>query len=95
MGAASDLILTHLNNTSLANIPDRIKALRNAYPYKPIVSNEDERTGYEAAAAARAAVTAGASYGLMEKRNQNYSFYFGGWGDDPVAYDRLRALSGN
>jgi hypothetical protein len=95
VAAASDLILTHLNNISLANIPDRIRALRNAYPYKPIVSNEDSRTGYEAAAAARAAVTAGASYGLMEKRNQNYSFYFGGWADDPAAYDRLMALSGN
>ena len=94
VGAASDIILTHFNSTPLADIPDRVHALQRAYPSKPIICNEDERTGSSAAAAARASVGAGASYGLMLKRNQVYSFSFGGWGDDPVAYDRFKLLSG-
>jgi len=94
VGAASDIILTHFNRTSLADIADRVHALRIAYPHKPIVGNEDSRTGSYAAAAARVAVGAGASYGLLVRGNQDYSFYFRGWGDDPVAYDRFKLLSG-
>jgi hypothetical protein len=94
VAAASDLLLIHLNALSLSEIPTRIKALRNAYPGKPVVCNEDARTGSAAAAAASASVQAGASYGLMvERKNQHYPFDFNGRSDDPTAYDRYVALT--
>jgi hypothetical protein len=91
---ASDLILVHFNNLGLSAISDRVRALRKAHPGKPIVCNEDARTGKEAASAAAASVEAGASYGLMvERKNQHYPFEFRGRDDDPVAYDRYEALT--
>jgi hypothetical protein len=93
VGAASDLIITHLNAISLSDISSRIRALREAYPHKPIVCNEDVRTGSAAAKAATISVGSGASYGLMLKWNQSYPFYFTGRQDDPIAYDRFLALA--
>ena len=94
VAAASDIILIHFNNVSLPDIPKRIQALRKAYPGKPIVCNEDARTGSAAAAAALASVKAGASYGLMvERRNQHYPFEFRGRNDDPAAYGRYVELT--
>jgi hypothetical protein len=94
VAAASDLILVHFNNLGLSEIPTRIRALRKEHPDKPIVCNEDARTGSAAAAAALASVEAGASYGLMvEHRNQFYPFDFGGRSDDPAAYDRYVKLT--
>ena len=94
VAAASDVILVHLNSTSLSDIATRVRALRNAYPGKPIVCNDDARTGSAAAAAASASVGAGASYGLMvERQNQHYPFDFEGRSDDPAAYDRYVALT--
>jgi hypothetical protein len=88
VAAASDLILVHFNGLDLSEIPARIRALRQEYPGKPIVCNEDARTGSAAAAAARASVKARASYGLMvERKNQYYAFEFRGRSDDPAAYD--------
>ena len=79
---------------SLSEIPTRLRALRTAYPGKPIVCNEDARSGSAAAAAASASVGAGASYGLMvEDQNQYYPFDFHGRKDDPIAYDRYVALT--
>ncbi|MBA3259532.1 MAG: hypothetical protein H0T68_08715 [Gemmatimonadales bacterium] len=91
--AASDLILTHFNVLSISDIPARVRALKTTYPNKPIVCNEDDRTGSQAAAAARASVGAGASYGLMLNRNQHYPFYFQGRQDDPAAYGEYIALT--
>ncbi len=94
VAAASDLILVHFNSLSLSEIPARIQALRKEYPGKPIVCNEDARTGSAAAAAARASVKAGGSYGLMvERRNQHYDFEFRGRSDDPAAYDGYLELT--
>jgi hypothetical protein len=94
VGAASDLILVHFNNLALSDIAARVRALRTAYPGKPIVCNEDSRTGSAAASAASASVQAGASYGLMvERRNQHWDFDFYGRRDDPAAYDRYVALT--
>ncbi len=93
VGAAGDLIITHVNTLSLSDIPTRLRALKAAYPNKPIVCNEDDRTGSQAAAAARASVGAGASYGLMLDKNQHYPFYFQGRRDDPAAYDQYVALT--
>jgi hypothetical protein len=94
VAAASNLILVHFNGLALSEIPARIQALRQEYPGKPIVCNEDARTGSAAAAAARASVKAGGSYGLMvERRNQYYPFEFRGRSDDPAAYDAYALLT--
>jgi hypothetical protein len=94
VAAASDLILVHFNGVPLSDIPARVRDLRSSHPGKPIVCNEDGRTGSAAAAAASSSVTAGASYGLMvERKNQYYPFDFQGRGDDPAAYDRYVALT--
>jgi hypothetical protein len=94
VASASDLIIVHYNSLALSEIPDSVKAIRRAYPGKPILSNEDQRVGSAAAAAASASVQAGASYGLMlERKNQHYPFVFQGRSDDPVVYDRFVALT--
>ena len=94
VAAASDLILVHFNNLGLSEIRERVRALRRDHPDKPIVCNEDARTGSAAAAAALASVEGGASYGLMvERRNQFYPFEFRGRSDDPAAYDRYVKLT--
>jgi hypothetical protein len=94
VAAASDLILVHFNSVAVSDIPARVRALRSTYPGKPVVCNEDARTGSAAAAAASASTRAGASYGLMVERvNQYYDFDFLGRRDDPTAYDRYVALT--
>jgi hypothetical protein len=92
VAAASDVILVHFNSLSISEIRSRVRGLRADHPGKPIVCNEDARTGSAAAAALRASVEAGASYGLMVERvNQHYPFYFRGRSDDRPAYDEYRA----
>ena len=94
VAAASDLLLVHFNAVALSDIPSRVRALRQDYPGKAVVCNEDARTGSAAAAATSASVQAGASYGLMvERKNQHYPFAFDGRNDDPAAYDRYAALT--
>ena len=94
VAAASDVILVHFNDLSTSEIRTRVRDLRASYRTKPIVGNEDDRTGSAAAGALTASVEAGASYGLMVERvNQHYPFYFHGRADDRVAYDKYRALA--
>jgi hypothetical protein len=94
VAAASDVIMVHYNSLSLSEIADSVKAIRRAYPGKPILSNEDQRVGSAAAAAASTSVKVGASYGLMlERQNQHFPFEFEGRADDPVVYDRYVALT--
>jgi hypothetical protein len=94
VAAASDVILVHFNDLSTSEIRTRVRDLRATYRTKPIVSNEDDRTGSAAAGALMASVEAGASYGLMVERvNQHYPFYFHGRSDDRVAYDKYRDLA--
>jgi hypothetical protein len=91
---ASSVILVHFNQLATSDIGPRMRALRSAYPGKPIVCNEDSRTGSAAAAALTASVEAGGSYGLLVERvNQFYPFDFFGRSDDPRAYDRYMALT--
>ncbi|MFO0911359.1 MAG: serine hydrolase [Pirellulales bacterium] len=86
---AADYLLIHFNTTPLTEIPARIAQLRPLG--KPIVCNEDDKTGRDAAAAARLCVQSQASWGLMaEQVNQRYPFEFHGADDDPVVYDALR-----
>ena len=94
VAAASDVILVHFNQLSISEIKSRVRNLRTAYQSKPIVCNEDGRTGSAAVAALMASVDAGASYGLMVERvNQYYPFYFRGRSDDAETYDKYRALA--
>jgi len=89
---ASDYLLPHWNGTTVGQIPERIAVLRRFG--KPIVCNEDDKTGANAVAALRASVANGASYGLMLKEhNQTFPFHFDGAADDPVFYAELRALT--
>lgn len=89
---AADFLLPHWNGTSVAQIPARIAALKKFD--RPIVCNEDDKTGTNAVAALRASVANGASYGLMlNKHNQTFPFHFDGAEDDPVFYAALRELT--
>jgi len=89
---ACDFLTPHFNGTPVAKIPERLAALKKYG--KPIVCNEDAKSGEEAARAAEACAAAGASYGLMlEKVNQHFPFAFTGAADDPVFYARLKALT--
>jgi CubicO group peptidase (beta-lactamase class C family) len=89
---ASDFLLIHFNGVPLKVIPERIKALRKFG--KPIVCNEDDKTGPEAAQAAELAVLHGASWGLMlQKKNQHFPFQFNGAADDTTVYAKLRELT--
>jgi CubicO group peptidase (beta-lactamase class C family) len=89
---ASDFLLIHFNGVPLKAIPERVRALQKFG--KPIVCNEDDKTGAEAARAAELSVANGASWGLMlEKRNQHAPFTFEGAADDPAVYARLKELT--
>ena len=89
---ASDFLLIHFNSTAVKDIPARISALRKYN--KPIVCNEDDKSGREAAQAARASINAGASWGLMLNRlNQYQPFEFKGAADDPLVYATLKNLT--
>jgi uncharacterized protein YjdB len=86
---ASDFLLIHLNTTTVADIPSRVNALKSWS--KPIVCNEDERTGQLAVDAKTACVSSGCAYGLMHKaQNQLYPFHFDGAADDMVYYSALK-----
>jgi hypothetical protein len=91
---AADVILIHYNQLSTGQIAAKVRAIRASQPRKPIVCNEDDRTGSAAVAALEASVEAGASYGLMlERVNQHYPFDFRGRKDDPRVYDGYRELA--
>jgi hypothetical protein len=89
---AADFLLIHFNSTKTADIPARIKALKEFG--KPVVCNEDAKVGEAGAKAAEACVANGASWGLMtEKVNQHYPFIFRGAADDEAVYAALKALT--
>ena len=89
---AADFLLPHWNGTKVEQIPARIEALKEFG--KPIVANEDDKTGADAVAALRVSVENGASYGLMlERHNQRFPFHFDGAADDPVFYAELKKLT--
>ena len=89
---ACDFLTPHWNGTKVADIPARVAALKRFG--KPIVCNEDDKTGNNAVAALRATVQSGAGYGLMLKdHNQTFPFHFDGAADDPIFYAALKNLS--
>jgi hypothetical protein len=89
---SADFLLVHFNATNLEDIPARIKALREFG--KPVVCNEDTKTGEAGAKAAALCVAAGGSWGLMlEKTNQHYPFSFRGAADDVAVYAAIKKLT--
>jgi hypothetical protein len=89
---AADYILIHFNTTKLQDIPTRITEARKFG--KPVVCNEDEKTGADGAKAAAACVAAGASWGLMLRdHNQKFPFAFDGPADDPIVYAEIQRLT--
>ena len=92
LAEAADFLLVHFNGTQLEDVPARIKALREFG--KPIVCNEDPKTGNAGAKAAKSCVEAGASWGLMlEEVNQHYPFSFRGLADDKAVYTAIKQLT--
>jgi CubicO group peptidase (beta-lactamase class C family) len=88
----SDFLLVHFNGTKLDDIPKRIQALKKYG--KPVVCNEDQKYGEQAAKAAELSVRHGASWGFMhEKTNQHFPFHFTGTEDDPTVYRMLKTLT--
>ena len=89
---ASDFLLIHFNGTTLDDIPQRIQALKKYG--KPLVCNEDQKYGRQAARAAELSVKCGVSWGFMhEKVNQHFPFHFKGRIDDPTVYAKLKQLT--
>lgn len=88
----SDFLLIHFNGTKLDDIPKRIQALKKYG--KPIICNEDQKYGQQAADAARLSVEHSASWGFMhEKINQHFPFHFKGADDDLKVYQMLKKLT--
>jgi len=89
---ASDFLLIHFNGTKFDDIPQRIKVLKKYK--KPIVCNEDQKYGEQAASTAELSVQHGASWGFMhETVNQHFPFHFKGPDDDPKVYRMLKSLT--
>jgi len=89
---ASDFLLIHFNGTPVSAIPTRIDELKRFG--KPIVCNEDDKVGEEAASAIEACVANGASWGLMlNELNQYVPFEFHGTADDTVVYAKMKQLT--
>jgi CubicO group peptidase (beta-lactamase class C family) len=87
-----DFLTPHWNGTPVADIAARVADLKRYG--KPIVCNEDDRTGKDAVAAMLASVESGCAYGLMLKdHNQTFPFQFHGAADDPVYYAALRSMA--
>jgi len=92
IAAAADFILLHFNSTPVDKIPECI-LLWKKYS-KPVVCNEDDKTGEYAAQADEISIMNRCSYGLMLKEiNQYQPFKFQGTKDDPAAYKKFRELS--
>jgi hypothetical protein len=91
VAAASDYVLIHMNRVPVDDYPARIAALTGHG--KPVVINEDPKTGSAGARAAETAVRLGASWGFFLRANQAYPFTFRGVEDDPFVYAAIRALT--
>ena len=92
VASASDFLLIHFNGTPLEDIGARIAALKGYN--KPIVCNEDPKSGAEGAKAAGLCVANGASWGFMlVEVNQHFPFIFEGPADDREVYAAIKRLT--
>ncbi len=89
---AADYLTPHLNTTRMDDIAGRLVELKRFG--KPVVVNEDDKTGDLGAQAARLCVAGSASWGFMAvQANQHYPFRFTGANDDPAVYATLKHLT--
>ncbi|MDD4109463.1 MAG: cellulase family glycosylhydrolase [Prolixibacteraceae bacterium] len=88
----ADFLLIHFNNTSLEDYNEKINDLKKYN--KPIVCNEDDKTGREGAIGLAYAVMSGSGWGYMNSAvNQYYPFKFSGVEDDTFVYNMFRDVT--
>lgn len=88
----SDFILIHFNSVPVDSIPVRIKSLKKYN--KPIICNEDNKTGIEAVKAFRNSIQNKCSWGYMNLiGNQHIPFEFKGAGDDTLLYHAIKDIT--
>lgn len=88
----ADFILIHFNGTSTEDIPSRISKLKKWG--KPIVCNEDDKTGKKGAEAMRISVANGCAWGYMNNdHNQYMPFLFEGADDDTLVYRAFKTVA--
>ena len=91
---AADFITLHGNSSSAEEMAE---GTRECLEFgKPVIFNEDDKLGEEAAAACEAVFNVGGSWGYMNSGlNQYYPFKWGiEPGDDQIVYDKVKALTG-
>jgi len=87
-----DFISIHFNGTPVDSIPARVKVLRKYN--KPLICNEDNKTGITAVGALRASQENSCSWGYMNiKLNQHMPFEFNGIRDDSLLYNAFRDIT--
>ncbi|MBN1108543.1 MAG: serine hydrolase [Bacteroidales bacterium] len=92
LARAVDYITVHFNTTPLGKYAERINALRGFG--KPVICNEDDKTGKEGAAALLESVLHGCGWGYMNNQvNQTIPFVFGGVGDDLPVYEMMKKVT--
>lgn len=91
---AADFLLLRFTNVPVDEVLERVASADKVS--KPIVCNEDSKTGEEGASALEAAVNALASWGYSNPRqNQHHPFKYEGAADDPAVYAKLKTLTGS
>lgn len=89
---AADFLLIHFNETPTEQIQAKIQALKKYG--KPIVCNEDDKTGQKGAAALYISIKNGCSWGYMNQEiNQHFPFQFLGAQDDTAVYQAFARAS--
>ena len=88
----ADYITIHFNNTALEDYADKIKAVKKYG--KPVICNEDDKTGIEGANALLLSVINKCGWGYMNSRqNQTIPFRFEGTSDDTAVYNMMKKAS--
>ena len=88
----ADFVTIHFNTTRLEKYGERINALKKSG--KPVICNEDDKTGKEGAAALALSVINGCSWGYMHvEKNQTIPFKFEGVKDDTLVYDMMKKVT--
>lgn len=89
---AVDYITIHFNSTSLNDYGARINELKKFG--KPVIANEDDKTGAAGARALMLSVLNGSGWGYMNNRqNQYMPFLFEGNKDDTTVYNMYRNVT--
>ena len=91
LSAAVDFVTIHFNTTSLEDYSARINELKKTG--KPLICNEDDKTGKAGAGALLLSVVKGCGWGYMNNaQNQYMPFRFEGVNDDTVVYNMFRKV---